>query len=109
MPKVLFESEDLHQELTNIICSHMSHSGVIYGMPQQQLKEREKLPAMDWEEGDEEDHQEDEGNEEVTKGAVAEQAAEAILNAELPKFVEMIRREFREKGLDAVYKWYPAE
>ena len=114
-PKVQFECEDLHQELTDIIRGHMSHSGAIYGMPAQKLKEREKSPQGSDDEdelemyGEEEREDDDDDNEGVTKEAVAEQAAAAILNAEMPRFIERIRREFREKGLDAVYEWYPAD
>jgi hypothetical protein len=112
MPKVQFECEDLHEQLSDIIRQQMPHSGAIYGMPRQQLKEREKTPVSDGDmevdgngegEGDEDD---DEGG---TMDAVAEQAASSILNAEMPRFIERIRRRFQEKGLDAVYEWYPAD
>jgi hypothetical protein len=115
MPKVQFECEDLHQELTDIIRAQMSHSGAIYGMPPQKLKEREKSPPGSEEDdememyGEDERGEEDDDNEGVTKEAVAEQAAAAILNAEMPRFIERIRQQFREKGLDAVYEWYPAD
>jgi len=115
-PKVQFECEDLHQELTDIIRAHMPHSGSIYGMPAQKLKEQEKSPLGSDEEdedlnlyGEEEREEAEDDHEGITKQAVAEQAAAAILNAEMPRFIERIRREFRVKGLDAVYEWYPAD
>lgn len=91
----------------------MPHSGAIYGMPRQQLREREKSPVSDSEDmegGEHDDGEEEEGgNEGVTKESVADQAASAILNAEMPRLIERIRRQFKEKGLDAVYEWYPAD
>jgi len=115
MPKVQFECEDLHQEVAEIVRARMTHSGSIYGMPRQALKEREKQPANadeDAEMEDEEDEveeEDEEDNEGAARDAIAEQAASAILNAEMPRLVERIRRQFREKGLDAVYEWYPAD
>lgn len=112
MPKVQFECDDLHQELSDIVRHHMPHSGAIYGMPRQQLREREKSPVSGSEEdmeGEEHGEGEEDDNEGATKDSVADQAASAILNAEMPRFIERIRRQFDEKGLDAVYEWYPAD
>ena len=60
-------------------------------------------------EGEEHGEGEEDDNEGATKDSVADQAASAILNAEMPRFIERIRRQFDEKGLDAVYEWYPAD
>ena len=58
---------------------------------------------------DEEGGSEEENTESGMRDAVADQAAAAILSAELPRFVEKIRRLFSVKGLDAVYYWYPED
>jgi hypothetical protein len=104
-----FDPSDLLSSISEAIQEHMPHSGAIYDIPEMpsigQSVKTEGGHSSEEDDTDDEESNADYG----MKEAIAEQAAEAILNAELPKLVQLIRRELKEKGLDAVHRWYPPQ
>ena len=102
---VSFEPEDLREALALTIRENMPHAGSLYDMPEIPM---ENTPT----ERVEEDHPDDDlivpqGVDVATVDLIAEQAAEAIMNAQLPKIVEMVRNDIKKNGLEALRKWYP--
>lgn len=103
---VNFEPEDLRETLALIIRENMPHAGALYDMPEIPMENTAS-------EGIYEDISDDEervGNSThpLTADLIAEQAADAIMNAQLPKIVEMVRNDIKKNGLEALRKWYPA-
>jgi cell division ATPase FtsA len=83
----------------------MPHAGALYDMPE--------IPVEILSESSDEDDSDDEEQtfphrgDQGTVDLIAEQAAEAIINAQLPKLIEMVRNDIKENGLKALRKWYP--
>ena len=82
----------------------MPHAGSLYGMPEL-FAENDTDSVDDDDDADPLDF-EDDGNV-TTADIIAEHAAEAIMNAQLPKFVQDLTRDIAENGLEALRKWYP--
>lgn len=103
---VNFEPEDLRETLALIIRENMPHAGALYDMPEIPVENTASEGIYD-------DISDDEGVEEThdihpsTVALIAEQAADAIMNAQLPKIVEMVRNDIKKNGLEALRKWYP--
>ena len=103
---VNFEPEDLRQTLALLIRENMPHTGALYDMPE--------IPGEGTEDSEVDEDNLDLEQFEARDGypqtayLIAEHAAEAIFNAQLPKIIEMVRSDIKENGLQALRKWYPA-
>ena len=106
MDTVNFEPEDLRQTLALLIRENMPHAGALYGIPEIPGEET-GIGEVDEDNSDLEEQLVGHDGNPLTAYLIAEHAAEAILNAQLPKIVEMVRNDIKENGLQALRKWYP--
>ena len=83
----------------------MQHAGSLYDMPE--IPMENTTNGVDENDSDDEELTGQPGANPGTADLVAEHAAEAIMNAELPKLVQMVRNDIKENGLEALRKWYP--
>ena len=99
-----FDPEELHNTLSECVREKMPHAGALYDLPDMPPIAKSQ-PSHSSDAVSDDDEEDDEIM--WTFRAIAEQAAMAILQAEIPKLIERLKEEIKEGGLDAVRKWYP--